>query len=212
MIIEEGHIYKFGNKYFLVVGIENNWQSYYQIPFVFQEAVLMLKAEEITIFRYVVIYIKNLKNIKKSILACDFDVLPYNVLTRSKFIKTVNLNRYNTELVKLRLLNKLPCTMSEKEAKEQMLQMERNHIKESLEKLSSFCIGDFFVGFDEEILYLGMTKSFYILIQLPLTNGIKYITVESFLQYYHKNGKHKEFDTTAFALPEEIIRWSGIKL
>ena len=120
-MIEEGHIYKFGNKYFLVVGIEYNWKSYCQRPVVFQEAVPMLKTEEITIFRYVVIYIKNLKNIKKSILSCDFDVL-------------------------------------------------------------------------------------------PLTNRIKYMAVESFLQYYHKNGKHKELDTTAFALPEEIIRWSGIKL
>lgn len=218
-MIEEGNVYNFsfgdkelGGKYYLVVGIENNSQSIYQTPFLFHEAAQMIKKKEITIFAYVVIKIKNLKNIKESILECDLDVIPYACFESRELVKKVDLNRYKTELIKLRLVNKLPCTLSRKDAETKMFLRFKDYIKATLAKLSSFQIGEIFVGYDNEaVVYLGMTSSFMLLIlNTSYRHKMKYITVESFLNYYQSSGKHREMDTTAYTLPKEMIRQSGI--
>ena len=59
-------------------------------------------------------------------------------------------------------------------------------------------------------MYLGMATNFYVLILNLDTNEKNYITVESFLNFYRRNGKHKEIDTTNYTLPDEVIRQSGI--
>lgn len=217
-MIEEGGIYDFsfgepelGGKYYLVVGVENNMQSIYQTPFLFHEAAQMIKKKEITIFSYIVIIIKNLKNIKESILECDLDVIPYACFESSELVHKVDLNQYKTDIIKLRLLNKLPCTLSRKDAEKEMFLRFKDYIKATLAKLSSFQIGEIFVDYDnKDVVYLGMNSSFMLLLLNTSYMHMKYITVESFLHYYQSSGKHREMDTTAYTLPKEMIRQSGI--
>lgn len=217
-MIEEGNIYDFGNIYFLVVGIENNLHSIYQSPFLFNEVASMIKNRDITLFAYVVIRIKNLRNIKASILECDLDIMTYSCFEGCAIVKKIDLKRYKTDLIKLQLLKKLPSTLSRKDAETQL----KDYINVQLEKFSSFRIGDIFVNrHGEERMYLGMATNFYVLI-LNLDTNVKnsisvldtneknYISVESFLKFYRRNGKHKEIDTTAYILPEEVIRQLGV--
>ena len=206
-MIEDGNIYDFGNIYFLVVGIENNLHSIYQSPFLFNEVASMIKDKSLIVCSYVVIRIKNLRSIKASILECDLDVIPYSCFDGCAVVKKIDLNRYKTDLIKLQLLKKLPSTLSRKEAETEL----KDYIKVQLEKFSSFRIGDIFVNkHREERMYLGMATNFYVLILNLDTNEKNYITVESFLNFYRRNGKHKEIDTTNYTLPDEVIRQSGI--
>ena len=206
-MVEEGNIYDCGNIYFLVVGIENNLHSIYQSPFLFNEVASMIKDKSLIVCSYVVIRIKNLRSIKASILECDLDVIPYSCFDGCAVVKKIDLNRYKTDLIKLQLLKKLPSTLSRKEAETEL----KDYIKVQLEKFSSFRIGDIFVNkHREERMYLGMATNFYVLILNLDTNEKNYITVESFLNFYRRNGKHKEIDTTAYTLPEEVIRQEGI--
>lgn len=206
-MIEEGNIYDFGNIYFLVVGLENNLHSIYQSPFLFNEVASMIKNRDITLFAYVVIRIKNLRSIKASILECDLDIMTYSCFDGCAVVKKIDLNRYKTDLIKLQLLKKLPSTLSRKEAETEL----KDYIKVQLEKFSSFRIGDIFVNrHGEERMYLGMAINFYVLILNLDTNAKNYITVESFLKFYRRNGKHKEIDTTDYTLPDEVIRQSRI--
>ena len=206
-MIEEGNIYDFGNIYFLVVGIENNLHSIYQSPFLFNEVASMINNRDITLFAYVVIRIKNLRSIKASILECDLDIMTYSCFDGCAVVKKIDLNRYKTDLIKLQLLKKLPSTLSRKDAETEL----KDYINVQLEKFSSFRIGDIFVhGHGEERMYLGMATNFYVLILNLDTNEKNYITVESFLNFYRRNGKHKEIDTTDYTLPDEVIRQSGI--
>ena len=206
-MIEEGNIYDFGNIYFLVVGIENNLHSIYQSPFLFNEVASMINNRDITLFAYVVIRIKNLRSIKASILECDLDIMTYSCFDGCAVVKKIDLNRYKTDLIKLQLLKKLPSTLSRKDAETEL----KDYINVQLEKFSSFRIGDIFVhGHGEERMYLGMATNFYVLILNLDTNEKNYITVESFLNFYRRNGKHKEIDTTDYTLPDEVIRQEGI--
>lgn len=206
-MIEEGNIYDFGNIYFLVVGIENNLHSIYQSPFLFNEVASMIKNRDITLFAYVVIRIKNLRSIKASILECDLDIMTYSCFDGCAVVKKIDLNRYKTDLIKLQLLKKLPSTLSRKETETEL----KDYIKVQLEKFSSFRIGDIFVNrHGEERMYLGMATNFYVLILNLDTKAKNYITVESFLNFYRRNGKHKEIDTTDYTLPDEVIRQEGI--
>ena len=206
-MIEEGNIYDFGNIYFLVVGIENNLHSIYQSPFLFNEVASMINNRDITLFAYVVIRIKNLRSIKASILECDLDIMTYSCFDGCAVVKKIDLNRYKTDLIKLQLLKKLPSTLSRKDAETEL----KDYINVQLEKFSSFRIGDIFVNrHGEERMYLGMATNFYVLILNLDTNEKNYITVESFLNFYRRNGKHKEIDTTDYTLPDEVIRQSGI--
>ena len=206
-MIEAGNIYDFGNIYFLVVGIENNLHSIYQSPFLFNEVASMIKNRDITLFAYVVIRIKNLRSIKASILECDLDLITYSCFEGCAIVKKIDLKRYKTDLLKLQLLKKLPITLSRKDAETQL----KDYINVQLEKFSSFRIGDIFVNrHGEERMYLGMVTNFYVLILNLDTNEKNYITVESFLNFYRRNGKHKAIDTTDYTLPDEVIRQSGI--
>ena len=206
-MIEEGNIYDFGNIYFLVVGIENNLHSIYQSPFLFNEVASMIKDKSLIVCSYVVIRIKNLRSIKASILECDLDIMTYSCFEGCAVVKKIDLNRYKTDIIKLQLLKKLPSTLSRKEAEAEL----KGYLKCQLEKFSSFRIGDIFVNkHGEERMYLGMATNFYVLILNLDTNEKNYITVESFLNFYRRNGKHKEIDTTNYTLPDEVIRQSGI--
>lgn len=209
-MIEDGNIYYFGdiyNIYFLVVGIENNLQDGYKTPLHFNIAAQALKKKEITVLNYVAIMIKNLRNIKAGIVECDLKILSYDYIKTCKFVKKIDLNRYKTELIKLRLLQKLPCTLSVKDAEIPL----KAYIRSQLEKLSSYRIGDFIVNSKvEEFIYLGMETSFYLRIVNVRTHKKDSILVESFFDLYQRNGKHKEIDTTAYTLPDEVMRQSGI--
>lgn len=186
-------------------------QSIYQTSFLFHEAAQMIKKKEITIFSYIVIIIKNLKNIKESILECDLDLIPYSCFESSELVHKVDLNQYKTDIIKLRLLNKLPCTLSRKDAEKEMFLRFKDYIKATLVKLSSFQIGEIFVDYDnEDVVYLGMNSSFMLLLLNTSYMHMKYITVESFLHFYQSSGKQREMDTTAYTLPKEMIRQTGI--
>lgn len=209
---KEGTIFENENGYFLILGVDVDFSLFNS----FENCAMALKTKSYNrYFCYVVIKLRDLHTIKKSILDGNYKSMPLDTLRyNSAYVKTISLCRYKTDIEEMQQLKKLPKIRTVKEAMYDITPSLKKKVANYFNELRKIPTGSHVSTSDSSTaqvyLYSGLSDNFGLYLTKVGSSGHIAVSADNFLKHY-KVVKKPKYTGKEYTLEEELKMY-GLEL